>query len=139
MAFAAWKSRVAQYSVGLAWSLYWERISMQSSTMKRWHDDYPSTYREWRKHYLSHVESNVDHNPVPGQDPYEIDCDCDQQKGRFRKRNAGDCGNTRCYLCHSLKFPKRQMTWQETCSQLKLKEGIAAAVEDKNGGPAARD
>jgi hypothetical protein len=93
--------------------------------MKRWHEDFPHTYREWRKHYISHVESNISYtgNRV-GKDPYEIDCVCDKQIGRFRKMDAWDCGNTQCFMCHSDKFPKREKTYQEWCADLKLKEGI---------------
>jgi hypothetical protein len=93
--------------------------------MKRWHEDYSRTYREWRKHYLYHVKCNISYSRVPGSDPYQIDCACDQQKGRFRKRHDGDCGKTQCQLCHSDKYSKRQTTHQERCSELELKEGIA--------------
>jgi len=92
--------------------------------MKRWHEDYPRTYREWSKHYLSHVASNISFNRLPGRDPREVDCDCDQQKGRFRKKHAFDCGKTQCYSCHSYKFPKREATREERRSELKLKEEI---------------
>ena len=92
--------------------------------MKRWHEEFRATYREWRKHYISHVESNISYNRAPGRDPYVIDCDCDHQKGRFRKRRAWGCGKTQCLLCHSDKFPKRQTTHDERRSELKLKEGI---------------
>jgi hypothetical protein len=92
--------------------------------MKRWHEEYPRTYREWRKHYLSHVEHNIDYSRVPGKDPYEIDCVCDEQRGRFRKKDAWDCGVTRCWICHNDKYPKRYKTYQEWCADLKFKEGI---------------
>jgi hypothetical protein len=92
--------------------------------MKRWHEEYPRTYREWRKHYLCHVESNINSNRVLGGDPYQVDCVCDQQKGLFRKRRALGCGRARCQLCHSYKFPKRLTTRGESCSELKLIEGI---------------
>jgi hypothetical protein len=92
--------------------------------MKRWHEEYPRTYREWRKHYKSHVESNKDWNRTPGRDPYEVDCVCDHQKGRFRKKDAWDCGHTQCYMCHSDKYPKRYQTYQEWCADLKMKEGV---------------
>ena len=93
--------------------------------MKRWHEEFHITYREWKKHYLSHVQSNIDGSREPGKDPYEVDCVCDVQKGRFRKSDAWDCGHTRCYLCHSDKYPKRNKSYQEICADLKLKEGIA--------------
>lgn len=31
----------------------------------------------------------------------------------YRKHKALDCGNPRCHLCHSDKFPKREPTRQE--------------------------
>lgn len=98
--------------------------------MKRWHEEYPRTYREWRKHYLSHVERNVYDNRILGRDPYVIDCVCDQQKGRFRKTDAWDCGNPQCYICHSDKYPVREKTRQEMNADLKLKEGIQEIHED---------
>jgi hypothetical protein len=98
---------------------------MQENPMKRWHEEFPRTHREWRKHYVDHVELNIDCalNGV-GADPYEIDCVCDKQIGRFRKTNAWDCGNTQCRLCHSDKYPKRYQTYQEWCADLKLKEAL---------------
>jgi hypothetical protein len=92
--------------------------------MKRWHEEYPRTYREWKKHWLSHVEHNIDFGSFPGRDPYQIDCDCDQQKGRFRKRHPLSCGRARCQLCHSYKYPKRETTLDELRSQLTFKEEI---------------
>ena len=96
--------------------------------MKRWHEEYSRTFREWKKHWLSHLESNLE-RIGSGQehpfDPFEIDCSCDQQKGRFRKMRAFDCGNPHCYMCHSDKYPKRDDTRQEKVSQLRLKEGIS--------------
>lgn len=91
--------------------------------MKRWHEESPRTYREWRKHYLSHVDSNIRRARI-SQDPYNVDCVCDQQKGRFRKKKAFDCGITQCFICHAIKFPKREVTYQELCADLRLKEGI---------------
>jgi len=100
--------------------------------MKRWHEDFPRTYREWKKHYISHVESNIylSRNRV-GKDPYEIDCVCDKQIGRYRKKDAWDCGNARCFMCHGDKFPKRELTYQERCADLKIKEGIEE-LNEKN-------
>jgi len=92
--------------------------------VKRWHEEYSRTYREWKKHWLSHVESNLTWTKEPGKDPYEVDCACDEQKGRFRKQKAFDCGHAKCYMCHSDKYPKRYVTYQEWASQLKLEEGI---------------
>jgi hypothetical protein len=97
---------------------------MPRSIMKRWHEEYPRTFREWRKHYLFHVESNINWNRALGADPYEVDCVCDRQKGLFRKRRALSCGRARCQLCHGHKYPKRQTTHGEVLSEVKLKEGI---------------
>lgn len=97
--------------------------------MKRWHEDYHITYREWRKHYLSHVESNVNSVGGPsgkrvGRDPYEIDCPCDKQVGRFRKKDAWDCGNTRCYICHYNKYYSKEKQRDVKEANLKFKEGL---------------
>jgi hypothetical protein len=101
---------------------------MQGPHMKRWHEEFPRTYREWRKHYLSHVEDNISYTRDPGRDPYQIDCPCEQQKGFFRKRDAWDCGHTQCRLCHSYKFPKRVTTLHERRSELKFNEGIQESL-----------
>ena len=97
---------------------------MQENPMKRWHEEFPRTKREWRKHYISHVESNIDWSREVGKDPYEINCVCDKQIGRFRKTDAWDCGNTRCCICHGDKYPTRYQTYQEWCADLLLKEGL---------------
>jgi hypothetical protein len=103
--------------------------------MKRWHEEVHITYRNWRNHRRFHVESNIDHGSQnePGKDPFEVDCECDNQRGRFRKKDAYDCGNTRCCLCHSDKFPKRDKTYQEKRAELKHKEGIIE-LEEAVGG-----
>ena len=44
--------------------------------------------------------------------------------GQYRKRKPLDCGNTRCGICHSDKFPKRQTTRQESRSDLKWAEQL---------------
>lgn len=111
--------------------------------MKRWHEDYTVSFREWKKHHRSHVESNVTRSVRCEEDVcrdiWKVDCPCDTQVGRFRKKDAWDCGNTRCYICHSDKLPKRTETYQEWCAEKKLKEGIeqyyeerAEKIEDEN-------
>lgn len=92
--------------------------------MKRWHEDYPRTHREWRKHYLSHVQSNIDWTKEVGKDPYEIACVCDEQKGRFRKKDAWDCGKTQCCICHGYKYPKRYKKKQELVADMKYREEL---------------
>lgn len=92
--------------------------------MKRWHEDFRISFREWKEHHRSHVESNKNNgaNRI-GKSPYEVDCVCDKQIGRFRKKDAWDCGNTRCYICHSDKLMKYKRRAEEK-SALKFKEGL---------------
>jgi hypothetical protein len=92
--------------------------------VRRWHEDYPRTYREWKTHYLDHVESNVNFGREVGRDPWQIDCVCDMQKGRFRKRHAFDCGHTRCQLCHGIKYPRPEKTRRELLVERKLHEWL---------------
>jgi hypothetical protein len=89
--------------------------------MKRWHEEYYVFHRQWKKHRKMHVESN---KKVPGRDPYEVDCPCDDQVGRFRKKDAHDCGRACCGICHSDKFPKRQLTDKEIVSNISFKEQL---------------
>jgi hypothetical protein len=89
-------------------------------------------YREWKEHHSWHVEHNVNHPVIYSggypvglrTDVYEVDCACDVQVNRFNKKDAWDCGNTSCYICHSDKFPKRTKTYQEWVAQKRLEEGI---------------
>lgn len=101
--------------------------------MKRWHEDFPVAYREWKKHHRFHVERNVERNVLCDEDVcrdiWEVDCPCDTQVGRFRKRDAWDCGKARCFVCHCDKYPKRTETYQEWASQKKLEEGIQELEE----------
>jgi hypothetical protein len=92
--------------------------------MKRWHEDFTVSKRQWKKHRKDHVESNKQWVREVGKDPYIVDCDCDEQIGRFRKKDAYDCGNTQCYICHNDKFPKRELTRKEEKSKLSFKEQL---------------
>lgn len=93
--------------------------------MKRWHEEINVANRNWRNHRRMHVESNKDHsrNRI-GIDPYEVDCTCDDQVGRFRKRDAYDCGKPHCFSCHSEKYPKRSLTEQELRSDRDFEEQV---------------
>ncbi len=93
--------------------------------MKRWHDERHITRGQWLNHRRTHVEHNIDSSRKIGVDPYEVDCACDEQMGRFRKRDAYDCGNTRCQLCHGDKFPRREPTRQEQLAALRFREEVA--------------
>jgi len=99
--------------------------------MKRWHEEIRIMYREWREHWLIHVDTNkgrsVGYAPFqrgPGSDPRNVDCPCEEQPGRFRKRDAYDCGMPKCLLCHADKFPRRKLTKQEVIASLRLKEQL---------------
>jgi hypothetical protein len=88
--------------------------------MKRWHDEYALTRRQWRRHRRGHVEYNMGRSQgfgpgqrPPGSDPREVDCPCDAEVGRFRKRDAHDCGRARCQVCDGYKIPKREPTRKE--------------------------
>lgn len=93
--------------------------------MKRWHQEIAITKRNWREHRRIHVESNKTWTREVGKDPYEVDCACDDQIGRFRKKDAYDCGNTRCYICHSDKLPKRSLHEQEQIADLSFREQVS--------------
>lgn len=45
-----------------------------------------------------------------------------KKAGHFRKRHFLDCGNSRCHVCHSDKFPIREITTQEKLAELELEE-----------------
>ncbi len=44
--------------------------------------------------------------------------------GRYRKRDAYDCGKTQCGLCHNDKFPKRELTRKENLAKFNYKEQL---------------
>jgi hypothetical protein len=97
--------------------------------MKRWHQEISLITRQWKKHRQFHVDSNKTWTKEPGRDPDIADCPCDDQKGRFRKKDAYDCGRPGCKVCHSDKFPKRIKTEQEINSDLDFKEQITEFYE----------
>lgn len=105
--------------------------------MMRWHQEKKITCRNWRNHRRIHVNSNIENSARIGRDPYDVDCECDNQIGRFRKKDAYDCGKTMCRICHYNKWlynGGHEMTRQEIMSALKLKEGIVDffGEEDEN-------
>ena len=53
-----------------------------------------------------------------------VDCPCDLQAGRFRKRHALGCGRPRCRLCHPYKWP-RQPSRSERRSAIVTAEQLA--------------
>ena len=60
------------------------------NVLKRYHQELERTKRVHRQHLR-------DLHQWPRQ---EIDCVCELQVGRFRKRKALGCGKSRCLLCH---------------------------------------
>lgn len=90
--------------------------------VKRWHQEKDRTVREWKKHRKVHTDSNKNSRGKVGVSAYVVDCICDEQIGRFRKKDAYDCGNPRCWMCHNDKFPKREKTRQELLADKKLEE-----------------
>ncbi len=71
--------------------------------MKRWHEDYFHSLRHWKRFHSLAYKHDL---PV----------------GKFRKKKSFDCGNARCYICHSDKYPKRDLTRKEIISSLNHKE-----------------
>lgn len=72
--------------------------------MKRWHEDFYVSKRECnkRKYHIGEAKDI----------------------GRFRKKDAHDCGSSKCFLCHGDKFPKRELTEQEILSNISFKEQL---------------
>jgi hypothetical protein len=91
--------------------------------MKRWHQDRKIAYREWKKHRRLHVESNQFRNRV-GVSAYVVECECDEQVGRFRKTDANDCGTPQCWICHGAKYPKRSKHEQELKAEISFLEQL---------------
>ncbi len=91
--------------------------------MQRWHREKHISLREFKKHRKAHVESNKDRNRV-SVSAFVVECKCDDQIGRFRKKDSGDCGNPKCLLCHGDKFPRRKRTQQEILSEVIMKEQL---------------
>src|SRR5277367_3831569 len=92
--------------------------------MKRWHQEFAIAKRNWQDHQRLHIEENKRNSDRRiGQDPSVVDCECDEQIGRFRKRDAY-CSKTRCSLCKGHKLPKRTQTAQEIMSELSFAEQL---------------
>jgi len=92
--------------------------------MRRWVNDYFVTLRQWKLHRAMHVAIRNNYVSERGEVPYDIDCQRDEQKGRFRKRDAHDCGRPRCMLCHCDKVPKRKPTLLEKKTAISFREQL---------------
>ena len=113
--------------------------------MRRWHQDFNISKRQWKLHRRMHVESNKNSQRYAKKRPdgtyevgikldvsaYEVDCECDEQIGRFRKKDANDCGIPGCFVCHSDKFPKRELTEQEKVSEISFREQLKELDSDE--------
>lgn len=74
--------------------------------MKRWHEDIAVMMRQKRRDHLNYVRRAL---PL----------------GRFRKRDAFDCGKTRCGLCHYEKYVNPKPSLQQQRADLNMREGVA--------------
>jgi hypothetical protein len=83
--------------------------------MHRYHQETHIVRRNYRNHLRFHRWSLLD-----------SDSNCEHQAGRFRKKDAYDCGNARCYLCHSDKLLGRP-TFVESVARLSAREQIDEA------------
>ena len=72
--------------------------------MKRWHEELPRTLTAMREGWWWNRT---------------------RQLGRFRKKDAWDCGRSRCAGCHSDKYPKRTPTRHEEESSRAFREQLA--------------
>lgn len=94
--------------------------------MKRWHNEEKIARREWRKHRQMHVDGNKRRTGRDriGIDPDIVDCPCDDQIGRFRKKDAYVCGQPHCFACHSDKYPKREPARAEIRAAINAREQV---------------
>jgi hypothetical protein len=58
-----------------------------------------------------------------------IDCECEFQVGRFRKRKAFDCGRSRCQLCSYVKI-FGIASHQDRIRALRFKDSLADYFEE---------
>lgn len=52
------------------------------------------------------------------------------QKNRFRKKDAYDCGNATCHCCHNDKFPKRTKHCHEQRADISTREQLNGSGSD---------
>jgi hypothetical protein len=112
-------------------------------SLRRWHEDEAVTRREWLRHRRGPAAYNMrrGQGDGPGQQPYgsdprEVDCTCDDQPGRFRKRRGRGCGRARCQVCHGYKFPKREPTGKEREADRVFREQLRERREEQADGRA---
>jgi len=86
--------------------------------MKRYHEDLSRIRREHRLHLRW----------VHGWPQKPVNCNCDHQVGRFRKRKARGCGHARCFLCHGDKILGIS-THQGRLADLRYAEALQEALD----------
>jgi len=82
--------------------------------MRRWHAEATMA----RTRHRRHLRRAHDWPRRP------VECVCDTQAGRFRKRKALGCGRTRCLLCHGEKIFQAPRP-RDILAELRLQEGLA--------------
>ena len=85
--------------------------------MKKYHDERPRIRREHRFHLRA----------VHRWPKEPVDCECDLQAGRFRKKKALDCGKVACLLCHYEKV-FRIASYQDRVRRLRAKDSGGALL-----------
>lgn len=93
--------------------------------MKRYHEERARIRSEHRFHLRQ-----VHHWPKES-----VNCECELQAGRFRKKKALDCGKAACLLCHYEKI-LGIASYQDRVRLLRAKDSVAdyfEEVNDRNG------
>jgi hypothetical protein len=89
--------------------------------MKRYHEE-GSRIRSEHRFHLRHVHH------WPGR---PVDCACELQAGRFRKKKALDCGKAACLLCHYEKI-FGIASHQDRLRLLKARDSVADYLDELN-------
>lgn len=89
--------------------------------MRRYHNELAIIRKQHRLHL----------RVVHGWPKKPVDCPCDMQAGRFRKKDAFDCGQTMCNVCNYEKWRLNgghEITRQELLMDLRQKEQLQELV-----------
>lgn len=89
--------------------------------MKRYHEERARI----RSEHWFHLRA-IHHWP---KEP--VDCECELQAGRFRKKKALDCGKAACLLCHHEKI-MRIASYQDRLRLLRAKDSVTDYFEGLN-------
>jgi hypothetical protein len=80
--------------------------------------------QRWRAERHIAIKRRREHlSLVHGWPARPVECVCDRQVGRFRKRKALGCGRTRCFICHADKLLGR-IRPREINAELNTNEGL---------------